>query len=312
MKILIVCSATNQQIAPFIKEQVENLQSYGEMVDFYFINKKGIDGYIRALPGLKSKIRKFKPDIIHAHYGLSGLFANLQRKVPVITTFHGSDINDPRVFKWSKWAIRLSDYSIFVSQKTIDLAKIQKQYTLLPCGVDIYCFKPVNKQTARQQLGWDTTGTYILFAGSKEIYVKNYPLAKQAIERIPSAKLIELKGYRRDEVNLALNAADVALMTSFSEGSPQFIKEALACNCPIVSTDVGDVKLLIEEIDGCFITSFEIGSVVESLQKALNFVSAQGRTEGRNRIEAAELTVKQVTTKLIEIYKQCIQHDATN
>ena len=219
---------------------------------------------------------------------------------------------NPRVFKWSKWAIRLSDYSIFVSQKTIDLAKIQKQYTLLPCGVDIYCFKPVNKQTARQQLGWDTTGTYILFAGSKEIYVKNYPLAKQAIERIPSAKLIELKGYRRDEVNLALNAADVALMTSFSEGSPQFIKEALACNCPIVSTDVGDVKLLIEEIDGCFITSFEIGSVVESLQKALNFVSAQGRTEGRNRIEAAELTVKQVTTKLIEIYKQCIQHDATN
>ena len=96
MKILIVCSATNQQIAPFIKEQVENLQSYGEMVDFYFINKKGIDGYIRALPGLKSKIRKFKPDIIHAHYGLSGLFANLQRKVPVITTFHGSDINESK------------------------------------------------------------------------------------------------------------------------------------------------------------------------------------------------------------------------
>lgn len=308
MKILIVCSATNQQIAPFIQEQADSLKYFGEMVDFFLIKQKGIKGYLQALPKLNARIRDFKPDIIHAHYGLSGLLANLQRKIPVVTTFHGSDINDHKVLRWSKWAIWLSAYSIFVSQKTIDIAKIRKLYSLLPCGIDTDSFYPVGKMDARQTLGWDAKATYILFAGSQDNAIKNYSLAKKAVDLISKVNLIELKDYDRNEVNLALNAADVALMTSFSEGSPQFIKEAMACNCPIVSTDVGDVKKLIEDTDGCYITTFEINSVVEQLQKSLNFAATEGRTNGRSRLEAAGLTDKQIAAKLIEIYKHCLRN----
>ncbi|MTK52055.1 glycosyltransferase family 4 protein [Paludibacter sp.] len=312
MKILIVCSATNRQIAPFIQEQVDSLKKFGEMVDFFLIRQKGIMGYLQALPKLKTKIRDFKPDIIHAHYGLSGLLANLQRKIPVVTTFHGSDINDPKVLRWSKWAIRLSAHSIFVSQKIIDISNVRKQYTLLPCGIETERFFPMKKMDARQQLGWDTKASYILFAGSQDNTVKNYSLARKAVDLIGKTKLIELKGFNRNEVNLALNATDVALMTSFSEGSPQFIKEAMACNCPIVSTNVGDVKELIDDTNGCYITTFEVNSVVETLQKALNFAAKEGRTNGRSRLEATGMTDKQIATKLIEIYTHCIQNESEN
>jgi glycosyltransferase involved in cell wall biosynthesis len=312
MKILIVCSATNQQIAPFIQEQADSLKYFGEMVDFFLIKQKGIKGYLQALPKLKARIRDFKPDIIHAHYGLSGLLANLQRKIPVITTFHGSDINDPKVLRWSKWALWLSAHSIFVSQKTIDIANGRKRYSLLPCGIDTNIFYPVGKMEARQELGWDAKATYILFAGSQDNAIKNYSLAKKAVDLIEGTKLIELKDYNRNEVNLALNAADVALMTSFSEGSPQFIKEAMACNCPIVSTDVGDVKELIKDTNGCYITTLQVNSVVEQLQKSLNFAATEGRINGRSRLETTGLTDKQIAARLIEIYKHCVRHESKN
>ncbi|MBP1640980.1 MAG: glycosyl transferase group 1 [Bacteroidetes bacterium] len=310
MKILIVCSATNRQIAPFIKEQAESLLACGEMVEFYLIREKGIKGYLHALSGLKSKISTFRPNIIHAHYGLSGLLANLQRKVPVVTTFHGSDINDPRVLKWSRWAIRLSRYAIFVSQQAVEIANPRSRYSVLPCGVNTNRFFPVNKKIARQQLGWNDGEVYILFAGTHEVEVKNYPLASQAVRNIPGAQLVELKGFDRDGVNLALNAADVALMTSFTEGSPQFIKEAMACNCPVVSTDVGDVKQLTEGVDGCYITSFEVESVTSGLQEALRFASNKGRTVGREKIQQLGLTDNRIAGELIRIYQRCVHDEA--
>jgi glycosyltransferase involved in cell wall biosynthesis len=308
MKILIVCSATNQQIAPFIAEQAESLRACGQLVEFYLIREKGIKGYLHALPGLKSTIAAFRPDILHAHYGLSGLLANLQRKVPVVTTFHGTDINDPRVFLWSRWSISLSRYAIFVSQHAVEIANPRGHYAVLPCGVNMSRFCPVEKKIARQQLEWNDGEVYVLFAGTSEVEVKNYPLARQAVRNIPGAHLIELKGFGRDEVNLALNAADVALMTSFSEGSPQFIKEAMACNCPVVSTDVGDVKQLAEGVEGCYITTFEIESVTTALQNALCFASGKGRTKGREKLECLGLTDDRIAGELIRIYQRCVHN----
>jgi teichuronic acid biosynthesis glycosyltransferase TuaC len=309
MRILIVCSVTNGQIAPFIKEQAESLVSMGETVDYYCIRRKGIAGYLKALPGLKTTIRNLHPDMVHAHYGLSGLLANLQRKVPVVTTFHGSDINNPAVRRWSRCTIRLSYHSIFVSQKTIELAGVTDRFSLLPCGVDTTIFYPMNKAKARQLLHWKEGKKYILFAGAKENSIKNYSLAQQATETLADTELIELKGYAREEVNVLLNAADVALMTSFTEGSPQFIKEAMACNCPIVSTDEGDVKALTADVEGCLITSFDPLSVTKALQQTLQFASTKGRTEGRKRIEAKELTLDLVAKRLVDIYKKSSRND---
>jgi hypothetical protein len=79
-------------------------------------------GYLRELPALRRLIRAERPDIVHAHYGLSGLLANLQRLVPVVTTYHGSDINVPHILRLSKIAMRLSAHNIFVSARSANIA----------------------------------------------------------------------------------------------------------------------------------------------------------------------------------------------
>ena len=108
MRVLVVASFNKGHFAPFIVEQAEALKEQGCEIEFFGLQGKGFRGYLHNVPQLKQKIREFRPDIIHAHYGLSGLFANLQREIPVVTTYHGSDINDKSALPFSKMAIWLS------------------------------------------------------------------------------------------------------------------------------------------------------------------------------------------------------------
>ena len=126
MKILIVASYNKNKFAPFIVEQAEALKRVGCEIDYFGVVGKGIKGYLSAFSVLRKKIKSFKPDVIHAHYGLSGLLANLQRKVSVVTTYHGSDINLPNVLRISKIAMILSAWNIFVSQKMLKLLNLRK------------------------------------------------------------------------------------------------------------------------------------------------------------------------------------------
>ena len=122
MKILIVGNNKPGYFTPFVEEQARALQQQGCEMVFYGVKGKGLFGYLYALPALCRTIRAEKPDIVHAHYGLSSLLANLQRRVPVVTTYHGSDINVPKVLRFSRIAMRLSAYNIFVSKRNIAIA----------------------------------------------------------------------------------------------------------------------------------------------------------------------------------------------
>ena len=304
MKIIIVASYNKGCFAPFIVEQADALKNLGCEVNFFGLQGKGIKGYLKNLSALKSEIKAFSPDVVHAHYGLSGLLANLQRKVPVVTTYHGSDINEPKVLRFSKMAMRLSAWNIFVSTKTLQIAKPSKKYTLLPCGIDLSDLQLTEKTEARQMMNLSVDKKYILFAGAYNNTVKNAPLAKQAVEQLDcsSVEMLELKGYSRDEVTLLMCASDAFLMTSFTEGSPQVIKEAMTCGCPIVSVDVGDVKERTEGVEGCFVAQTrEPQELAELLQKALAF---NHRTLGRKRITELGLENHQVAAKLLEIYRK--------
>ena len=146
MKLLVIASDKGGHFVPFIEEQIAALEARGVQIVRYGVTGKGITGYLRELPALRRLIHAERPDIIHAHYGLCGLLANLQRMVPVVTTYHGSDINEPNILRFSKIAMRLSAYNIFVSQRNVTLAlspnslityRLKKRYTLLPCGVNI-------------------------------------------------------------------------------------------------------------------------------------------------------------------------------
>ena len=221
-----------------------------------------------------------------------------------MTTYHGSDINDPRVLRLSKRSIHRSRFNIFVSQKNVDIACPRKDFALIPCGIDLDDYPIIDKAEARRLMGLNASGKYVLFAGAFDNPVKNAPLAKAAMDLVPKAKLLELKGYTRAQVATLMQAVDAFLMTSFTEGSPQVIKEAMACGCPIVSVDVGDVAERTEGVEGCFVVpSREPKDIAEALKKAIAF---EGKTNGREKILVAGLTNEQVAKKIIEIYQKVI------
>ena len=303
MKILIVASNNrHKSFAPFIVEQADALKDQGHDIYYFGIVGKGISGYIKNRKLLIKKIAEFKPDIIHAHYGLSGLLANMQRIVPVVTTYHGSDINDPKALWFSKISIALSKFNIFVSQKTVDIAGVKAKYSLIPCGIDTHNFVDETKEQARMNLGWNVDGKIILFAGAFDNKVKNYPLAKESVALLDQVELKELKGYSRKQMSDAFYAADALLMTSFTEGSPQVVKEAMFCGCPIVSVDVGDVSEVIDGVEGCFVTTRLPQDIANALRKAI----AYNRTSGREKILKLGLTNEQVVDKLIKIYESIL------
>ena len=342
MKILVLASDKGGKFVPFIEEQIVALQQAGVEVIRYGVTGKGITGYLRELPALRRFIRAERPDLIHAHYGLCGLLANLQRSVPVVTTYHGSDINKPSILRFSKIAICLSAYNIFVSKRNIEIAirrkgeeakRLSGKYELLPCGINLpepwseLQNKLVGQLTLNQwvQSILNKYVKNILFAGAFNNAVKDPELAKEAIALCNSAigngqwvmgingqspianrpiNLIELKGYNRDQVNALMYNCDMLLMTSKSEGSPQVIKEAMACGCPIVSVDVGDVAERTSGVEGCYVVpSREPKDIAQAI---LQSITHNGRTNGREKIIEMGLSNELVAKRLIEIYKQVL------
>lgn len=306
MKILIVASYNKGYFAPFILEQVDALRHAGCEVDYFGVVGRGIKGYLSAFSALRRKIKSFKPDVIHAHYGLSGLLANLQRSVPVVTTYHGSDINLPNVLRLSKIAMKLSARNIFVSQRNVDIAKPKKNYVLLPCGVNLPKYNESEISEVKENLNWNPNKKYILFAGAFDNKVKNAILAQDSVSLLEDAELIELKGYTREQVTALFYSVDAFLMTSFTEGSPQVVKEAMACGCSIVSVDVGDVAERIEGLEGCYIAERNPQDIARKLQQAL---SLNSRTKGRERIIELGLTNDLVAKKLVGIYEDVLKNN---
>jgi len=315
VKILIVCSgnAPNNELFDlelhhaFIYEQVSALKKLNITFDFFYIKEKGVYGYLKSILQLRKKISTSDFDIVHAHYGLSALVAIFQRKLPLVATFHGSDVNYNMLNLLSSFVVLFSKVNIFVSEDLKNKIFIKsKKNVVIPCGIDLNQFIPIQKAEARTKLKLDHFKKYILFPSAKETLVKNYSLAKQVVDRLPDVILLELSGKTRRDVNFIMNACDVLLMTSLREGSPQTIKEAMACNCPIVSTDVGDVKKAIKDIPGCYITSFNLTDVTDKLSKALDFAQSNGRTSGRERLIKLNLDNEGIAKMIYEVYKRVL------
>ena len=306
MKVLIVGNNKSGQFSPFVTEQVNALKKLGVEFDFYGVDGKGASGYLSNLSPLKKKIHEFKPDLLHAHYGLSGMLANLQRTVPVITTYHGSDVHSRGLnLSISKITARYSAYNIFVSPWLLELSNYHgENKCIIPCGVDTTTFTPMERAEARKQLEWDEHEQIVLFAGAFDNEVKNSPLAKKAVSLVSDTQLVELSGYTREQVNLLMNAANCLLMTSHREGSPVVVKEAMACGTPIVSVDVGDVKDVTSGVNGCYITTYDANDIAAKIRQAL---SLKGKTNGPQIIIEKGLSNEIVAHQILEIYQKVIE-----
>lgn len=305
MKVLVVSRYKAQYAAhvlPFVAEQFASLREAGCKAELFLLR----GNYWKQWKSLRRKIREFRPDVIHAHYGLSCLVASLaERRVPVLSTYHGSDINVKSVRRFSKMAMQLSAWNIFVSKRNVDIAQPKKHWSLIPCGVSLSDDQLLSRVEARKALGWSASDKKVLFTSAFDNAVKDPELAKASVSLLEGVELIELKGYNRQQVNTLMCASNCLLMTSRTEGSPQVIKEAMACGCPIVSVDVGDVAERTEGVNGCYVVpTREPKDIAEALKKAIAF---KGKTNGREKILEYGLTNEQVAQKIINIYNEILK-----
>lgn len=327
MKILEVSRYKNNfadHQLPFVTEQGESLRAAGCEVEYFLV--KG--SYLLAVRELKQKIREYKPDIVHAHYGLSAITAELQNKAPVVTTFHNGETHNWHVNLMSSLMSLLAKHVIYVAPHIREKVYFKaKNYSIIPCGVTLEdCFL-MDKAEARKKLGWSNEKKYIMFGGAFDNLRKNYPLLRDAVERLKNdpvyiihntsdIECIEMRGLSRYDCILRMNACDVFALPTKNEGSPQALKEAMACNCPIVATDVADIKHLLGDLPGHYILPNKKGTpadwvgdehsadeLAELLKQAFAF---DARTKGRERIIELGYTNELVAKKILEIYNEVL------
>lgn len=305
MKVLIVCSGTApdfnfEKHQAFIYDQILAIEKINRSITFYtyYITRKGLHGYLRSIPELRYELKTIKPDLIHAHGGTIALLCNFQHKIPVISTYHGSDINLQKVRLISAFASLLSSANIFVSKQIHKRSLIKrKDDNIIPCGIDFNVFKELPQNEARKALNFPEEESYILFGSWFTNPDKYFSLASKALKAFPSIKVREIFNRSREEVNLLINGASLVLLTSLSEGSPNVIKEAMACNCPIVTNDVGDVKDIIGDTKGCYVATYDPEDIADKIKLALVFGK---RTNGRNKVKHLDSSI--IAQKVSEVY----------
>jgi teichuronic acid biosynthesis glycosyltransferase TuaC len=274
LKVLFVTNMYPDQGNPgsgaFVRQQAEYLRKAGHEIDVLHIQGGGRSRlkYLTSPFDVLARTRRISYDVVHAHYGLSGFPALFRHKTPLVITLHGSDALlgcvQPLI---SKIVCSFADAVIVVS-KGIS-ARIGGE--IIPCGVDLEVFRPCDRTEARLRLGLPPQGKIVLFPFDPQRKIKRYELARSAVAalRDPKIQILTVCEKPNEDMPWYYNAADVMILCSESEGSPTSIKEALACNLPIVSVDVGDVREIVNEIDGCEICGDNAESLTRGLQRVL-------------------------------------------
>lgn len=305
MKVLFISSGnTDLGIKPIVFNQGESLKNEVSDLIYYTIKGTGFRGYFRNIIKLRRYLKHNQFDVIHAHYSLTAIVASLGGCKPLIVSLMGSDVNAGKYKIYILYLFYLIFWKITIvksedMKRTLNFKKVM----IVPNGVDFECFQPMNKIESQNRLGWDSKKLHVLFVANPNIPVKNFILAKEAFYLLDNKniELHYLENIPYTEMIYYYNSSDVVLLTSKYEGSPNVIKEAMACNCPIVSVDVGDVKSVIENTEGCYCSSYEPEVVANRIKEALSFGK---RTNGRKNIQ--HLDSKLVAEQIFGIYKSVL------
>jgi glycosyltransferase involved in cell wall biosynthesis len=308
----------------FVEQQIEGLKRIGLEVGVLFVDRqqKGMSVYA-TLPGeLQARIADFRPDLVHSMYG--GVMADLvtftSKDRPTIVSFCGTDLlgqplSGPLRTWMAKYGVRASHRAanrasgIVVKSKNLEDALPsyvdRSKVRIIPNGIDLERFKPIEQDKCRRQLGWHPGRFHILFCSNFGEPIKRFDLALASVAAIRrsgiDAEMHLLRGVSHAETPIWLNACDVLLLTSVHEGSPNIIKEALACNLPIVSVDVGDVRERIQGVDGCYLASPEPEDLS---RKLLAVLDGPGRVNGR--IAVLGLSVEEIAVRLRQFYREIL------
>ncbi len=321
MKVLFVASGNKEyEISPFVKSQSESLVEAGLDVDFYIIKGKGIKGYLKNIPRLRLIILNQKYDIIHAHYTFSGWVSVLTfTPVPIVLSLMGTDVygevdkngkKKPKSFinyLLSKIIQPFVNHIIAKSEHLGSYVYDKNKLSVIPNGVDFTKFHPINKMIARKKINVSSKKKQILFLGDKQKPIKNFELLKKSFKYIDTtnAELMPINyPINPSDVPYYINASDVLVLTSYNEGSPNVVKETMACNRSVVAVDVGDTKEVICNTNGCFISDYSPKDLASKISLAIKY-----NKETTGRIDIENLEINAIANRIIEVYKKQISHD---
>lgn len=303
--------------AVFIARQAEYLRRAGVHVDLFpFKGERRISNYFAAWREVQSRLRRGSYDLVHAQFGQSGLTA-LPARVPLVVTFRGDDlegiIGENGRYIPTGWLLRVisrtvarrADAAIVVSEHMKQHLPRSVDAQVLPSGIDLDLFRPEPQHLVRSRLNLPADRKLVLFVGNPNLARKRFGLARKAVEIVNQsipAELIAGWGHPHQEIVSLMNACDALLFTSMQEGSPNAVKEALACNLPVVSVKVGDVGLRLQGIDGCELCPDDrVETVAGALERVLR---RGGRT--RSRLAVQDLDERLLTERLIGIYRSVL------
>jgi teichuronic acid biosynthesis glycosyltransferase TuaC len=289
----------------FVWQQAEQLRQFGHTVDV--VNILGFRSklnYVKSAFEVMHRTRSTAYDIVHAHYGFSAFPAWFRRNAPLVLTLHGGDLLG-RSFEilCSRVIWRLADAVIVVSEEMRRLIP----GVVVPCGVDLNLFKPYDRDEARARLGWPMNNFVVLFPFDPARPVKRYDLAKAAVERIAKAgtcaELVTVFSIENREMPWYYSAADAMILCSDREGSPTSVKEALACNLPVVATNVGDVREILNGVPGTRLCKQDVSELARGLREVLG-ISRNGGFERRAAMSRYDQSV--TVEKIINIYHDVV------
>jgi glycosyltransferase involved in cell wall biosynthesis len=300
----------------FAKSQSAAIAKSGAVVrEHYLLARIHPIKVLEEAKTLRAVIREFQPDVIHAHYGtMTAFLCAVTSSLPLVVHFRGSDLNPcPSISKAQSVGGRfLSQIAVLRASEIICVSEELKRrlwwrrgrVTLLTSGVDSTIFYPRPKAEARAELGWPQDERIVLFNG-RNPEIKRLDRAEAAIEAARGMdrpiRFEVLHGQTSpQQIATMMCASDCLLFTSDFEGSPNIIKEALACNLPIVSVDVGDVSDRLAGISPSRIVEKD----PEALGAAVVEVLAQGgRSNGVDSIQ--DMTLAKQTERILGLYRRC-------
>lgn len=324
MKVLIMTSMYPPVSGTFVRTQVEALKQAGIDIELLVLSGRFRKlNYPKALFQLRRRLAKGSIDLVHAHYGYVGMVARTQWKVPVVVTYHGGDlmgwiINDrgekarfgPLVAAAGRILARCANASIVQSAEMASLLDAANVF-IVPHEVDLDVFQLTDRDRARAALGLRANKKYLLFAAHPQNAVKRFPLANAVAAELgkqdASIELLVVYKEPQDRLALFMNACDALVFPSYMEGSPNVVKQAMACNLPIVATDVGDVREIIGATKGCYVCKPDVQEFVERLADILG---RRERTRGRERVQ--HLAGPAVAQRIIGVYEQVLRNRAAH
>lgn len=306
------------QTTHFIKRQAEFLQAAGVEVDvFHFRGGQKLRNYVTAWARVRSRLAAGRYDLVHAQFGQSGVLA-LPKRVPLIVTLRGDDlqgiIDDVKaritlkgriLRRLSRWVASRADAVIVVSDHMRAFLDPAVPAHVIPSGLDLVSFRVIPRDEARRHLGLPPDARLVLFGGNPACARKRYALAKDAVELLNQSlptELVVAWGVPHADMPYYMNACDALVFTSMQEGSPNVVKEALACNLPVVSVSVGDVPARLRGVAASELCADERP---ETIAAALERVLRAGRrSNGRETV--LHLDEASLTAKVIGIYRSVL------